>query len=145
MHHALIAGALIGLVGVGGASAHAIFPGSAKVQTFGERALVQFHAVNARKDISMFKVEIFNADDWSPARNAVAWPQMLNVPAQDLNSDAVEAVDHPFSVMIDLAGKREQRLRVCTKSVPQRDMLKARQTIVNTRVCATVLVQRFQR
>lgn len=126
----------------GAASAHAVFPGSQKVQTLGDRAFVQLHAVNARKDVSNFVVEIFDYD-WVPYRLAVANPRVLNIPAQE--PDATEAIDRPISVLVDLAGKKQQRLRVCTKSVTDRRALSPRTTEVTTRVCANVTVERFQR
>ncbi len=142
MRRSLIAAAAF-LAATAQASAHAIFPGQVKVQTLGERAMVQLRAVNARKDVSNFVVEIYDADSWIPARNAVAWPNRLHVEASD--QEATESRDQPFSVLVDLQGKPEQRLRVCTKSVPSWDQLRTRTTIVNSRVCANVLVQRFQR
>lgn len=126
----------------GAASAHALFPGTQKVQTLGDRAFVQLHAVNGRKDVSNFVVEIFDYD-WRPSRLAIATPKVLNIPAQD--PDATEAIDRPISVLIDLGGKNEQRLRVCTKSVPERGALAPKTTEVTTRVCANVTVERFQK
>lgn len=124
------------------ASAHAIFPGKQTVQTLGDRAFVQLHAVNGRKDVSRFVVEIFDYD-WVPSRIAVASPSVLNVPPQD--PDATEAIDRPISVLVDLAGQPRRQLRVCTKSVPDRGALTPRTTELTTRVCANVIVERFRR
>lgn len=142
MHHSVIIGIALAASFCGTASAHAVFPGRQTVQTFGDRAFVQLHAVNGRKDVSNFVVEIFDYD-WTPSKLAVATPKVLNVPAQ--NPDEPEAIDHPISVLVDLDGKKEQRLRVCTKSVPDRRELTPKTTELTTRVCANVTVQRFQR
>lgn len=138
----LIVGCVTAALCISSAAAHAIFPGSQKISTMGDRAIVQLHAVNSRRDVSTFAVEVFD-DNWVPARNAVAWPQKLTVLAPD--EGATEASESLFSVMVDISGKSEQRLRVCTKSIPNADSLLARRTVVNTRVCSNVLVQRFQR
>lgn len=144
MHRSLIlSGVILAASALQPAAAHAIFPGSQSVQTLGERAIVRFHAVNARKDVSNFVVEIFDADSWTPSRLAVAWPAKLNVPAHD-DQDA-DAVERPFSVMLDLDGKAARRFRVCTKSVTPRDELRAKATEIRTRVCANVTVERFDR
>jgi hypothetical protein len=45
---------------------------------------------------------------------------------------------------VDLEGKPERRLRVCTKSVLPTSALAERNTNLATRVCASVTVRRFQ-
>ena len=129
------------LVAAGPASAHALFPGSQTVRTTGERAFVTLHAVNGRKDVSNFVVEIFDYDTWRPSRLAVATPVRLVVPAQTSEDEATP--DRAIQVLVDLDGKAEQHLRVCTKSVAPRDMFRPKTTEIATRVCANVLVQRF--
>lgn len=130
----------LALLSAGPASAHAIFPGSQTVRTAGERAFVTLHAVNARKDVSNFVVEIFDYDSWRPSRLAVATPERLVIPAQ-VRDD--ETNDRAIRVLVDLDGKPQQHLRVCTKSVAPRDMFRPKVTEIATRVCANVLVERY--
>ncbi len=124
------------------AAAHALFPGQQVVKTMGERAWVRLQAVNARQDTSQFAVEVFDAGSWRPSAHAVATPSQLTVPAPDKGS--MEATNRTISVLVDMDGKAEQRLRVCTKTIFPRITLIPQTTNVNTRVCANVTVQRFQ-
>lgn len=128
------------LLAAGPASAHAIFPGSQTVRTAGERAFVTLHAVNARKDVTNFKVEIFDYETWRPSRIAIATPERLVIPTQTGNDDVN---DRAIRVLVDLDGKPQQHLRVCTKSVTPRDMFQPKVTEIATRVCANVLVERY--
>ncbi len=123
------------------AAAHALFPGQQVVQTMGERAWVRLQAVNARYDTSQFVVEVFDANSWRPSSNAVASPSQLTVPAPA--KDSMEAINRTISVLVDLDGKAEQRIRVCTKTSFPRSALLPQTTNVNTRVCANVIVRRF--
>lgn len=124
------------------AGAHAIFPGSQTVRTAGERAFVTVHALNGRKDVSEFVVEVFEYHSWAPYRLAVARPERLTVPFQ--SDDASEAAaDRSISVLVDLDGERRRHLRICTKSVARRDAFRSRTTEIATRVCANVMVERF--
>ena len=140
----VVAGALMVAAAFGAAapvSAHALFPGSQTVRTTGDRAFVTLHAVNGRKDVSSFVVEVFEYETWRPYRLAVATPQRLVVPAQ---ADETEATpDRQIRVLVDLDGQPQRRLRVCTKSVVPHDMFRAKTTEIATRVCANVLVERF--
>jgi hypothetical protein len=135
--------ALLGLAACSGAAqAHSLFPGSQTVQTLGERAWVQLEAANGRKDVGVFVVEIFERDRWWPATGAAASTGRLVVRAEA--PDSTESNNRKFSVLVDLEGKAERRLRVCTKSVLQWSALQARNANVATRVCANVTVRRFQ-
>lgn len=137
-----VAAACVALaVGTTAARAHTIFPGQQTVLTGGDRAFVKFQAGNARKDVSEFAVEVFDGRSWSPSRHAVPFPPRLTVRATA--KDTLESGNRPFSVLVDLDGKLEQRLRVCTKSIAQSTLLRPSAAQVNTRVCATVTVRRI--
>ena len=123
------------------ARAHAIFPGQQTVRTVGDRAYARFNAVNGRRDVSEFVVEIFDGDSWTPSTRAVASPGRLTVPAPDPNS--LESVDRPFSILVDLDGRDERTFRVCTKSVFRQTVLRPTVSRLNTRVCANIIVRRF--
>lgn len=122
-------------------AAHGLFPGTQTVQTMGERAWVRLEAANGRPDVTAFEVEIFDGGSWAPSRIAVANPRRLTVPAPDPRSTA--STNRVISVLVDMDGKPEQRLRVCTKSVPNAGALLPQRTVVNTRVCAHVAVRRI--
>jgi len=47
-------------------------------------------------------------------------------------------------VLVDLGGKNEERVRVCTRSTAQQFVLLPQKTQVNTRVCANVTVRKAQ-
>lgn len=123
------------------AAAHAIFPGDQTVMTLGDRAFVRLQAVSDPRDASTFAVEIFNFEDWTPSRLAVATPERFVLPPRDPQS--LDASERSITVLVDLNGKPMQRLRICTKSVAPRDALRARATTITTRVCANVTVKRF--
>jgi hypothetical protein len=142
MRHAVIV-AWLGLAAVPQpAAAHSLFPGSQTVQTLGERAWVQLEAANGRKDVSVFVVEIFERDRWWQATSAAASPSRLVVPAEQ--ADSTQSNNRKFSVLVDLEGKSERRLRVCTKSVLSWSALQPRATDVASRVCASVTVRKFR-
>lgn len=140
MRYALIV-ALFSLAAPSAASAHAIFPGRQTVLTAGDRAFVKFQAANARKDVSEFMVEVFEAKAWRPSRIAVPLPGRLTVHAAQ--SGTLESSNRAFSVLVDLDGKPEQRLRVCTKSLTGKNLLRPNDAQVNTRVCADLVVRRI--
>ncbi|MDB5593864.1 MAG: hypothetical protein JWM36_825 [Hyphomicrobiales bacterium] len=123
------------------ANAHTIFPGQQTVLIGGDRAFVKFEAANARKDVSEFAVEVFERGNWHPSRQAVPFPARLTVRAPTGGSMA--STNRPFSVLVDLGGKPEQRLRVCTKTISTNNMLRPNLAQVNTRVCANVTVRRI--
>ena len=135
--------ALVGFTATSSAaSAHALFPGRQTVQTMGERAFVRLEASNGRKDVSTFVVEIFDADRWTPSRLAVASPARVTIPPPAPGS--TESTNRVISVLVDLDGKPEQRLRVCTKSVAQQSILLPQTTRLNSRVCVNVTVRKFR-
>lgn len=135
----IVAAAFMALPAV--ASAHALFPGTQTVMTVGERAIARFQAVNGRRDVSDFVVELFDRD-WSASRHAVALPERLKVQAP--SADEHEGTQSTFSVFIDLAGQPEQFLRVCTKSILTRDLLKPQSAKLSTRVCVNVTARKFK-
>jgi hypothetical protein len=141
MRHAVAAACVALAVGIPTAKAHAIFPGQQTVLTGGDRAFVKFQAANARKDVSEFAIEVFDAHGWTPSRLAVPFPARLTVRAAA--RETLESSNRPFSVLVDLNGKLEQRLRVCTKSIAQSTLLRPNAAQVNTRVCANVTVRRI--
>ena len=142
MHYSLILALAALAAAASPSAAHTLMPGRQVVQTMGERAWVRLEAANGRKDVTAFVVEVFAHDRWSPSRNAVAVPSRLVIPATDV--DSMEATSRTISVLVDLDGEPEQRIRVCTKSVPQENLLLPQTTRVNTRVCASVTVRKFQ-
>ena len=123
------------------AHGHTLFPGRQTVQTMGERAFVRLEASNGRKDVSAFVVEIFEAERWVPSRIAVATPERLTLPAPVAGS--LESGSRPISVLVDLDGQAEQRIRVCTKTVTPRGVLLPQITRLTTRVCVNATVRRF--
>lgn len=133
--------ALAGLAAAPAAGAHSLSPGRQTVQTMGERAFVRLEASNGRKDVSAFAVEVFGVGGWTPSRIAVASPARLTIPPQA--PGAAESTARVISVLVDLDGKPEQRLRVCTKSLSQQSALLPQTTRVNSRVCVNVTVRRF--
>lgn len=140
---ALVSG-LIGILALPASGwAHGLFPGTQTVQTMGERAWVRLEAANGRQDVTAFEVEVFNSDTWTPSRIAVATPRRLTIPTPAPGS--MTSTNRIVSVLVDMNGRTEQRLRVCTKSVPQTNVLLPLKTMVNTRVCAHVIVRKFQR
>lgn len=124
------------------ASSHALFPGQQTVYTAGERGIAYFQAVNDRKDVSQYAVELFDFEAWVPTRYAVASPDRIVIPS----AANVQAGVGPrrFTVMVDLDGKPERMLRVCTKSVMASNPLRPASTSVNTRVCSKLVVRRLQ-
>ena len=122
--------------------AHGLSPGRQTVHTMGERALVRLEASNGRPDISTFEVELFEAARWTPSRVAVASVARFTVPAPPPGS--FESTNRVFTVLVDLDGKREQPLRVCTKSLAARNLLRPQTTGLVSRVCVNVLVRKFQ-
>ena len=124
------------------AHGHALFPGRQTVQTVGDRALVRLEAHNGRKDVSSFVVEVFEADRWVPSRIAVATPESLTIPTAVPGS--TESTARPISVLVDLDGRAEQRIRVCTKTVSSRNVLLPGTASLATRVCVNATVRRFQ-
>ncbi|MCJ2009369.1 hypothetical protein [Methylobacterium sp. J-092] len=124
------------------ADAHALFPGQQVVLTAGERGIAYFQAVNDRKDVSEYVVELFDFGTWMPTRYAVASPDRVTVPSA---ANAFTGVaPRRITVMVDLDGKPERIVRVCTKSVARRDPFRAASTSVNTRVCSKLIVRRLQ-
>jgi hypothetical protein len=143
MRHTVVLAALVAAAGVpAAASAHALFPGQQTVLTYGERAIVRLQAANGRKDVSTFVVEVFEGGTWTPSKAAVATPSRLIVRAPDPGSS--ESSNKVISLLVDLDGKNEERLRVCTRSTAQTSVLLPQKTQVNTRVCANVTVRKAQ-
>ncbi len=143
MHSQVILAALVAVAGVPSmASAHALFPAQQTVLTYGERAIVRLEAANGRKDVSTFVVEVFESGTWAPSKVAVATPSRLTVRAPDPGSS--DTFNKVISVLVDLDGKNEERVRVCTRSTAQQSVLLPQKTQVNTRVCANVIVRKAQ-
>jgi hypothetical protein len=136
----LAGGALVTIPSI--ALGHTLLPGHQTVQTMGERALVRMQAANGRKDISTFVVEVFEADRWVPSRLAVASPDRLTIPAPAPGS--MESTNRQISILVDLDGKPEQRIRVCTKTFSPKNVLLPQITKINTRVCGNVTVRRLK-
>lgn len=136
------AAAVAGLAGVTASPsfAHALFPGKQTVLTYGERAFVKLKAANGRSDVSSFAVEIFEGGTWTPSKFAVANPSGLTVRAPQPGS--IGSTNQVISLLVDLGGKDERKLLVCTKTLAPSSILLPQTTQVNTRVCADVTVRR---
>lgn len=124
------------------ARAHALFPGQQVIYTMGERGIAYFQTTNERKDVLEYRVELFEYDNWSATRHAVASPERMTVPAGPSATDRSSI--RRFTVMIDLDGRQERTIRVCTKSVAGGNPLRPASTSVNTRVCSKLTVRRLQ-
>lgn len=124
------------------ANGHAVFPGQQSVYTAGDRGIAYFQASNDRKDVLDYKVEIFDYESWSPTRLAVASPERIIVPVS--SSAPGGASIRRFTVLVDLDGKSERVVRVCTKSIMSNHILQLATSSVNTRVCAKLTVRRLQ-
>lgn len=127
---------LAGAACAGPSSAHALFPARQTINSFGAQGWATLKAINGRTDVTDFVVEVFEGDNWTPSRSAVAMPDRLTVPA---SRKGQAPVVRNVRVLVRLNGQKEREVMVCTKSVPKVQI--PSEMIVNTRVCSRVKVR----
>lgn len=120
----------------GPSSAHALYPATQTVQTLGSHGWASLKALNGRTDVTHFIIEVFDDDTWKPSTNAVATPDRIIVPA---HRQGEPPVARTVRVLVRLAGARERKVMVCTKSVAQPGL--PSEMVVNSRVCSRITVK----